>query len=91
LISVNLLLLDRAVRELLGKETLVVKLQNNEATVNGLVKKLDKKLQGKISKAISRPTISILVNGQDIEFLGGNQTRLVDGDRIAIIPLVAGG
>jgi len=35
--------------------------------------------------------IKIMVNGRNIDFLDGLATRLREGDRIAIFPLIAGG
>jgi sulfur-carrier protein len=38
-----------------------------------------------------RSSIHIYVNGEDIRFLSGLQTRLEEGSRVAIIPAMAGG
>ena len=38
-----------------------------------------------------RPSIHIFVNGEDIRFLAGLQTRLEDQARISIIMAIAGG
>jgi len=40
LIEVNVLLLDSNISELLGKNKILVKLQENKATIKGLIKKL---------------------------------------------------
>lgn len=37
------------------------------------------------------PNIKILVNGREIRYLDGLETRLKDGDVVAFIPPVAGG
>jgi molybdopterin synthase sulfur carrier subunit len=37
------------------------------------------------------PYVKVLVNGMDIESLNGMETKLKDGDEVAIIPPVAGG
>ena len=93
MINVNVVILDWTVRKLLGKENMSVELKEGEATVKGLIERLDKKYEGKLWETISKSNlnISILVNGRDIEFLRGMNAFLSDGDRVAIIPLVAGG
>lgn len=52
---------------------------------------LDNQYEGKLAEAISKSSLFILINGQDIEFLNGRYTKLSDGDNVAMIPLVAGG
>lgn len=37
------------------------------------------------------PRVRIMVNGHDIEFLGGMATLLQEGDTVLILPMVAGG
>jgi MoaD family protein len=91
LVSVDVLILDGNIRKLLGKDKMAAKLRRSEATVGGLIRKLDKEHQGKVKEAISKPNVFILVNGQDMEFLSNMNTELSDGDRVVIIPLVAGG
>lgn len=93
MVNVNVVILDWTVRKLLGKENMSVELKEGEATVKGLIERLDKEYEGKLWETISKSNlnISILVNGRDIEFLRGMNAYLSDGDRVAIIPLVAGG
>jgi len=38
-----------------------------------------------------RPYIKVMVNGRDIEFLGGLKAKIEDGDIIQMIPPVRGG
>ncbi|MFX0054600.1 MAG: ubiquitin-like small modifier protein 1 [Promethearchaeota archaeon] len=38
-----------------------------------------------------KPDITILINGREIKFLNGIETKLSSGDEISIFPLVAGG
>jgi len=38
-----------------------------------------------------RRFVNIYVNDEDVRFLGGEQTPLKDGDRVSIIPAIAGG
>ncbi len=37
------------------------------------------------------PRVRIMVNGKDIEFLGGMATLLQEGDAVLILPIIAGG
>lgn len=65
------------------------------------VRKLLEALARKFGEAFQRqvllsegklaPYVKLLVNGRDIEYLDGMETRLKDGDEVAIIPPVAGG
>lgn len=38
-----------------------------------------------------RPRVKVMVNGYNIDHLRGFETRLVDGDRVAVFPVLAGG
>lgn len=38
-----------------------------------------------------RPRVKVMVNGYNIDHLKGFETRLVDGDRVAVFPVLAGG
>ena len=38
-----------------------------------------------------RSFVNVYVNDEDVRYLDGNDTALKDGDRLAIIPAVAGG
>jgi molybdopterin synthase sulfur carrier subunit len=38
-----------------------------------------------------RRFVNLFVNGEDVRFLGGLETRLKAGDEVSIIPAVAGG
>lgn len=35
--------------------------------------------------------VKIMVNGRNIDYLDGLRTRLIEGDRVAVFPVVAGG
>ena len=91
MIEVNVMLLDSNIRELLGTNKTAIKLQENEATIKGLFKKLAMEHEDKFYKVLSKLNTSVLVNGQDIDFLRGMNTKLSVGDRVAIVPLAAGG
>jgi len=38
-----------------------------------------------------RPRVKVMVNGYNIDHLQGFETRLIDGDRVAVFPVLAGG
>lgn len=68
-----------------------IELEEGNATIRTLIEELDKNFGGKIAEALSQSILFILVNGQDVEFLAGPETKLSDGDRVALTPAVAGG
>lgn len=79
------------------------KLTNNKdvvecdaANIKDLVDKLDKEYPGLKDRMCDekgkiRRFLNIYVNDEDIRFLKMDQTPLVDGDEISIIPAIAGG
>jgi molybdopterin synthase sulfur carrier subunit len=82
------------IRELLGPE-LVVSIPEGE-TVRRLLQILDKKYAGLLPRILEhggqlRPYVSILENGRNIQSLNDLDTRLAEGDVIAIFPPLAGG
>jgi MoaD family protein len=88
-----------SLRELTGKREEILKFQNGETvTVNAVLKRLSKRY-GKnfIEYVYDRKTgevkgfLQLLVNGQSTSSLGGLNTKLVNGDVLAIIPPVGGG
>lgn len=48
-------------------------------------------LQEKLEKGVAEGYINIIVNGRNIRFLGGLETSLSEGDRIAFLPPIGGG
>ena len=38
-----------------------------------------------------RRFVNVYVNDEDVRFLGGLQTKVVDGDSVTVLPAVAGG
>ncbi|PLV56294.1 MoaD family protein [Thermotoga sp. SG1] len=68
-----------------------------EATdIRELIEKLEERIHGVKSiiydeKGDLNPFINIFVNDEDIRFLEGLDTKLKDGDKILIMPAIAGG
>lgn len=91
MIRVKLLLLDEKARKMMGGKEITLELPESKATIEDLLKKIAAKYDDKILNVILKPNISILINGQYIEFLGGMNATLSDGDRVAVISLAAGG
>jgi molybdopterin synthase sulfur carrier subunit len=66
------------------------------ATVLDLIKALDERYGGRLSKEILdgdrlKDEYNVLVNGRAVDFLEGLSTRLRDGDEVVFLPPVAGG
>jgi MoaD family protein len=91
MIRVKLILLDDNLRSILGVKETLFEMSEDEATIKGLIKKIAEAYGDKALRIILKPETSILLNGQYVEFLGGVDAKLSDGDRVAIIPLIAGG
>ena len=81
-------------RELLGPEV-VLSIAEGE-TVRGLLQTLSQRHAAFLAKILEadgqlKPYISILENGRNIDSLDNLDTRLEEGDIIAIFPPLAGG
>jgi len=88
-----------SLRALVGKKVECVKFEDDEiVTVKKVLKRLSE-IYGNdfVEYAFDRRTgeiqsyLLLLVNGRSITVLGGLETRLVDGDVLAMLPPVGGG
>lgn len=52
---------------------------------------LEKEIYSDLEKKEVKSGINVMVNGRNIIYLNGLDTRLEDGDAVAIFPTVAGG
>ncbi len=79
------------------------KFTNGEATVsveadsvNALIQAMEDRYPGFIERLCDgngrlRRFLNVYVNSEDIRFLDGQKTPLIDGDEVSIVPAVAGG
>lgn len=88
-----------SLRELVGKKVECIKFEDDEiVTVKKVLKRLSE-IYGKdfVEYVFDRRTgeiqsyLLLLVNGRSITVLGGLETRLIDGDVLAMLPPVGGG
>lgn len=79
------------IRELIEKEELILEFDRQEVTVKDLIDELDKKYSISLRDEMEKHNVSIMINGYEMEFLKGFNTKLHNGDRVSFIPPVAGG
>lgn len=70
--------------------------QSQGETVAAVIEYLDRQFPGLKSDLVDddgrlRQFVNIYVNDEDIRYLDRLDTKLADGDRVAILPAVAGG
>ncbi len=67
----------------------------DEASVRDLIARLEEAAPGITGELVDdgrvREGYKVMVNGRDVDFLEGLDTRLGDGDEVHIFPPVAGG
>lgn len=66
------------------------------ATLSAALENLDRKCPGLKDRLLNekgklRPYINVFHNDEDVRFGGGLDTELKDGDKLAIVPAIAGG
>jgi sulfur-carrier protein len=82
-------------RDYTGRKT-EVKVSDSVSTVLGLLDDLDNTFPGVKDRILddqekTRPFVNIFVNGENIREGEAERTKLKDGDRVHILPSVAGG
>ena len=84
-------------REMTGKREDEIEVSDTFLTVKGLLNRLSEKYGPKFVDYVyeeegkARSYLQFLINGKSITTLQGFETRLRDGDKVAIIPPVGGG
>lgn len=90
MIKVKLVLLDEDLRKVAGAKEVTFEIPM-ESTIEELLWVAAQKYGEKILEIPRKLGTTIMLNGQNIEFLGGMKAKLSDGDRVAIIPPLSGG
>ena len=67
----------------------VKELELQAQTVAEALQQLRERYGEKLAAQLER--VSVLVNGENVRFLGGEKTRLKPGDTLSLLPPVAGG
>jgi len=70
--------------------------QADGSTIAGVIESLDRQFPGLKGELLNdegqlRQFVNIYLNDEDIRYLGRLETELAEGDRVAILPAVAGG
>jgi molybdopterin converting factor small subunit len=77
-------------------KTETTSLNTNAGNISGLIDELDAQYSGFKERICDengkiRRFINIYVNGEDIRFLQGENTKVEDGAEVSIVPAIAGG
>jgi molybdopterin synthase sulfur carrier subunit len=80
-------------RPLVGGQSEV---QGSPGTLGALIEELDRRYPGLKDRLLEpdgsvRRFINVFVNEEDVRFLAGLDTQLQPGDRVSVLPAVAGG
>jgi molybdopterin synthase sulfur carrier subunit len=81
-------------REAVGQEQVEIAAANVAALLDELVGRFGERMAEQLYEPSSkklRETVNVLVNGRGINLLSGLDTKLKDGDVVAIFPPVSGG
>lgn len=77
-------------REIIAKEAVTLTLRKG-ASVRAALNRLIARYGEEVEKGLFGRNLVIMLNDRNIEFLGGLETPLKHGDRIAILPPLSGG
>jgi len=83
------------IRVITGESSIELSCTHHDTAVT-VIQMLVEKYGNKLRQAIMNGTklksgIKMIINGRDIEYLNGLDTKLKDGDVVVIIPPIAGG
>ncbi len=84
------------IRKIIGQKQLTLKANTVRGMLEELITSLQPEIREELSKVLFKneevsPKYRIMVNGRSISLLEGLNTRLKEGDEIALIPAVGGG
>ncbi|MBO3809908.1 MAG: MoaD family protein [Candidatus Brockarchaeota archaeon] len=76
-----------------GEKTTLVDASTLGEVLNALVERYGEAFRNRIYDENNRPRrfINIYVNGKDVRFLDGLETKLNDSDKVFMVPAVGGG
>ncbi|MFC1838323.1 MoaD/ThiS family protein [Thermodesulfobacteriota bacterium] len=85
------------IKDIIGEREVGIEVPDN-SSLSGLITEIVNRWGNGISEVLFEPEskkikahLRLMVNGQDISFLDGLDTRLKDGDEVMIFPPVSGG
>lgn len=79
-------------RNITDRNEVEIEAEDVEDVINKLIKKYGSEMEKVLLESGTlKETISILVNGRNIIYLEGVETKLNENDKVTIFPQVAGG